>query len=93
MTSKEAALGTIAHAQHPLQMDVPWHGVDIDIEVLAQPWPCQEMPGYDAWIFDNDNGATFLIQNALCGGDRGLLRQMLSLKHGTKRFRDDMTVM
>ena len=45
------------------------------------------MTGNTHWMFADDSVATFLIRNALCGGDRHLLRQMLSLKHGTKTFR------
>jgi hypothetical protein len=52
------------------------------------------MPGYDdgAWLFEDENAATFLLKNALSGGDRDLLRQMLSCRFGTRVFRDDMTV-
>jgi hypothetical protein len=45
------------------------------------------------WVFEDENPATHLIRNALCGGDRELLHQMLSLKHGARTFRDDTTAM
>ena len=93
LSSKEAAFGVIAHAANPLQNDLPWSDVDINIDILAKPFPSEEMQEYNHWIFDNDNAGTFLIQNALCGGDRELLRQTLSLRYGTKVFRDDMTAM
>jgi hypothetical protein len=34
-----------------------------------------------------------LIRNAMSHGDEEELQQMLSLKHGTRLFRDDTTVM
>ena len=99
MTSKEAALGVIAHAQAPVRADVPWPALERTLpgglEVLDPKFPSDEMSGYEegAWVFEDASAATCIIKNALCGGDRGLLRQMLSLCNGTRAFRDDMTAM
>lgn len=97
MTSVEAALGTIARSEHPIQHDIPWPAlVDMyPIKQLSAPWPSEEIPGYEAghWAFEDENAGTHLIRNALCGGDKQLLKEMLSLKYGTRSFRDDCTVL
>lgn len=97
MTSKEAALGTIAHGLSPMRAPIPWEGIDqeISLTIEAEVFPSTEMSGYEdgKWIFEDYNAGTFLLRNALCGGDRDFLREMMSLRNGTRVFRDDMTAM
>lgn len=57
MTSKEAALGTIAHGLSPMRAPIPWEEVDKDIKlkIKAEVFPSSEMSGYEEgqWIFED----------------------------------------
>lgn len=99
ITSEELALLTIAHNFHPegdviAKTELP-KLIRFDPPPEPRPFPVEPLPGSEGemaegvWLFDDESPATHLVRNALCHGDRVLSRQMLSLREGTRMFRDD----
>lgn len=104
LSDAETAITLLAHqhAQKTDDPDVHFKTRATTHEEILAAFPLINLPINESdprdkqtgrrYLLQDSNPATHLIRNAMSNGDENQLREMLSLKHGTRGFRDDTAV-